>query len=298
MLRFVFAALVVLLDQLFKRWIVISLEVNATIDLIPGIIGLTRVENTGAAFSILSDQRWLLAGISFIASIVLIFILLRYTAGFWGALGLEAVLDGTVGNLVDRVFSGHVVDMFKPEFVSFAIFNIADIFITLGAITFCIYFIYSSATSGRKRERQLELAAAEYAQESDEQYELHDALDESDYDDFSDTKVISSRDTGQHPMMTPYNDPESTMFADSEPTILADSEPVMISDPEQDMLADSEPTLPANFEPAEQPESIDFEFDELTSLESELDVLDAFKDYDIDQMLREYGFEDDADNRN
>jgi signal peptidase II len=82
MLCFIFAALAVVLDQVFKRWIMLTVEYQGHVTLIPGVIELTHFQNTGAAFSILADKRWLLAGISLVAAIILIFILLRYTEGF------------------------------------------------------------------------------------------------------------------------------------------------------------------------------------------------------------------------
>ena len=160
MLRFIFSILVVLLDQFFKRWIVITLDVGQETSVIPGLLSLFHLQNTGAAFSFMADQRWMLAGIQFAAAFVLIMILLRYTDGFWGTLGLAAVLGGTIGNLIDRVFLGYVVDMFRFLFVDFAIFNIADIFITLGFATFLIHFIVSSFRSDKKRD-MLPAAAAD-----------------------------------------------------------------------------------------------------------------------------------------
>jgi len=146
MLRFVFAALVLALDQLFKHWITLTLEVGERGPVvIPGILGLMHLENDGAMLNILSGQQWLLAGIAFVVSIALVMILLRYNEGFMGTLGLSAVLGGALGNLWDRLFNdGSVVDMFETLFINFPIFNIADIFITLGMLTFLIHFIILS----------------------------------------------------------------------------------------------------------------------------------------------------------
>jgi len=273
MLRFVFAALVVILDQFFKRWIVITLELHENIAIIPGVIGLTRVENTGAAFSILADQRWLLAAIAFLAAIVFVFILLRYNEGFWGALGLAAVLGGTVGNMIDRIFSGHVIDMFRTEFIDFAIFNIADIFITLGALTFCVYFIYSSATSKKSPDAHIGRVAAGYTEEMYGQYESDDETGMSDYGDFSDTKVFPSRPHGQRPV-TPPGD------------YMPGPEPPAYSDDTSEQPFYSDPAL-------EQPDNTSSVLDVFAAIESELDDLDAINDYDLDNVLREYGFEDD-----
>ena len=287
MLCFVFAALVVALDQFFKHWIVLTLELHEQMDLIPGVIGLTHIQNKGAAFSLLSDQRWLLVGISFIAAVVLVFILLRYTEGFWGTLGLAAVLGGTVGNLLDRVFQGYVVDMFRPLFLDFAIFNIADIFLTLGFATFCIHFIVSSIKSpGREpaaAESVEDVATVEI--EDDDPYNIYDIEDRfdiPDYDNLSDTKVVPPRNGGA------VYAAQQESYADTQEYYGSAQEP----------QGDYEPALeqPGYYQPEAAPqEDVSSAIDALAvlgALESELSSID---DYDVDELLREYGFEDDPD---
>jgi signal peptidase II len=156
-LIFVFSALIAVLDQFFKRWIVITHTVGEETVLIPGILSLFRLHNPGAAFGFLAGQPWwLLAGVQFIAAIVLVMIILRYTEGFWG-IGLAAVLGGTIGNLIDRIFTfnadfpHHVVDMFRFTFIDFAIFNIADVFITMGFLVFLIHFIVITFKSDKNK---------------------------------------------------------------------------------------------------------------------------------------------------
>ena len=150
MLIFVFSALVTLLDQLFKQWVMRAIPLHETVDLIPGVIGLTQLHNHGAAFGIFSGMRWELVGIKVLCIFILIFILLRYNEGFFATLGLGAVLGGAAGNLIDRVLHGYVIDMFELQFINFAVFNIADIFITVGGITFVVFYIISSAKSAKK----------------------------------------------------------------------------------------------------------------------------------------------------
>ena len=201
MLCFVFAALVVILDQFFKRWILLTVELHGHVNLIPGVIELTHFQNTGAAFSILEDKRWLLAGISLVAAVLLVFILLRYTEGFWGTIGLAAVLGGTVGNLIDRVFQGFVVDMFRPMFIkNFPVFNVADMFLTLGFATFCIHFLITSVNASKDKEELTEPvddSAEEYG--TDDQYDMydipenHEIPDFDSYSDMSDTKIVPIR---------------------------------------------------------------------------------------------------------
>jgi len=281
MLCFVFAALVVLLDQFFKGWIVRSLEVFENMDLIPGIISLTHIQNSGAAFSILANHRWLLAGIAFVASIVIVFILLRYTEGFWGTLGLSAVLGGAVGNLVDRVVHGYVIDMFHADFLkNFAIFNIADIFITLGFTTFCIHFIITSFKAASREKEDLKRAAAENIATDDEEFAYTDEPDQPDFDDFSDTKVIPSglseqRDTA----------PERYR-AEQEPRAFPEQPP----EQDQKVLLDWREYYETTPESTEETSSALEAISALDELESQLGL---GEDLDVDKLLQEYGFEDD-----
>ena len=272
MLCFVFAVLVALLDQFFKRWILLTLLVDESRDLLPGIVSLTNVSNPGAAFSMLAGQRWLLAGIAFVAVLLLIAILLRYNDGFWGTLGLSAVLGGAIGNLVDRVSYGYVVDMFNLEFMHFYIFNIADIFITLGGITFLIHFIVITIKPKKSDEAVFEDVSSNTLSASSPQVEDQIGLYDFQYgeDTIDRDKPASNNEFGdgasleQHP--------------GSEPSL---SE--YYSNPDLNVGA---PDMSEGYSSA---------FDALSELEDELRETEALEEYDVDALLREYGFEDDAD---
>ena len=142
MIYFIFAVIAILIDRGVKLWIVSTLEVGQALEFIPGILRINHVENTGAAFSILSNMRWPLVVVSSVAVIVLIFVILLYRDGELGRLGASFILGGAVGNLIDRVAAGKVVDMFEPEFINFAVFNVADIFVTVGCMIFIVHLIY------------------------------------------------------------------------------------------------------------------------------------------------------------
>ncbi|MCL2125870.1 MAG: signal peptidase II [Oscillospiraceae bacterium] len=281
MLCFIFAALVIVLDQFIKRWVVLTVALREDITLIPGVIGLTHVENTGAAFSILSNQRWLLVGIALVASIFLIAILLRYNDGFWGTLGLAAVLGGTIGNLIDRLFHGYVVDMFNFKFMDFAVFNIADIFITLGGITFLIYFIISSF----RPSKSAQLSAEEKAYENDEEYEMiygvQDDEDQIGLYDFEYQEEPSARSRSKYAPPVDVAQAATGYPSDSE---YADA---------------SLPSDSAGFDPdryEEEPlDDIMSALEALSDLESDLLGSEVLEDYDLDKLLQEYGFEDDID---
>ena len=277
MLCFVFAALIVALDQFFKHWIVRTLEVREVgPTIIPGILGLTRWENDGAMLNILAGQQWLLAGIAFVAAIVLVMILLRYNEGFWGTLGLAAVLGGTCGNLFDRIFNdGYVVDMFRTLFINFPIFNIADIFITLGFATFCVHFIILSIKAGRENNP---VAETGYNEQPDEDYIYPDETGEPNYGEMPDT------DTAVYPQSV------SEPAVSTEQYTAKTAGPVSYEPPQQyEPVQQYDPLQ--QYEPAtEVTPDISFTMESLNALEAELD---SIEDYNVDDLLREYGLEDD-----
>lgn len=143
MLYFLIAFVTVVLDQALKFWVLENIPLYTYVDFIPGIMNLTYIQNTGAAFSFLSGQTGFLSIISLVMSIFLAYLLhIKYFSHPFGRLSLAFVLGGAVGNLIDRVYHGFVVDMFHLLFVRFAIFNIADIFVVVGGIGCAIYFIW------------------------------------------------------------------------------------------------------------------------------------------------------------
>lgn len=137
----IIAAVVCAADQLLKYWVASNLTIGGYAPLLPGVIGLTHARNTGAAFSLLSRHTWILAAVSVIACLVLLYFILRGKLPFWEKAALALVLGGAVGNAIDRIALGYVVDMFALEFVRFAIFNLADAFIDVGAALFVILYI-------------------------------------------------------------------------------------------------------------------------------------------------------------
>ena len=138
--------LVLIADQAMKLWTTVNVAPNAVgdacVELIPGFIHLTNVHNYGAAFSILQNARWPLVIITAVVVIVIIVLINREIIhtqfGCWTAV---LVLGGAIGNCIDRILYGFVVDMFEFEFFSFPVFNVADIFITVCGILFCIHLI-------------------------------------------------------------------------------------------------------------------------------------------------------------
>lgn len=133
---------IVCADQLVKFWAVQTLMSGDSIVLISGIFRLTYVENRGAAFSFLENHIsfFIIATLLVLVAIIYAFykklILTRI-----GKLALAFVAGGAVGNLLDRILHGYVVDMFYFELIDFPVFNVADIFIVIGGILFAYYVL-------------------------------------------------------------------------------------------------------------------------------------------------------------
>ena len=143
---YIIAALVmIVLDQVVKYWALTSLQAQHTIPLIENVFHLTYVENRGAAFSLLAqfDSRWIFVALAVIITIV-IFIVLRidYIQTALGRWSLVLVAAGALGNAIDRVIHGFVVDLFDFRLIHFPVFNVADIFICVGGVLFVIYFMF------------------------------------------------------------------------------------------------------------------------------------------------------------
>lgn len=155
----VFAVLIVIVDQITKALTVRFISPGADIPVIRSILHLTYVQNEGAAFSMLSGMRWLFVVLVAVYAVVLFFCIKKGILGkpfeLWC---LAAISGGAVGNLIDRVVTGKVTDMIVLRFlkipmislkngvhfsmVPFAVFNVADCFITCGVIALAIYILF------------------------------------------------------------------------------------------------------------------------------------------------------------
>ncbi len=121
-------------DQLLKSWVTSSIVLGGSKQLIPGIIELTNLRNSGAAWSIFEDQQTFFTIITIIAIIVIGYFIWQYRKNVSMIIGLALIMAGTIGNFIDRLRQGYVVDMFETTFINFPIFNIADMCLTIGVI--------------------------------------------------------------------------------------------------------------------------------------------------------------------
>lgn len=154
MLYAIIAAIILIGDQWLKYWVTVNITLSTgEAALIPGVVKLVNIHNSGAAFGLLGDAayaRWLFLGVAALFIIVIIVVLAKhmFKSRFanWCAV---LALAGAVGNCIDRALYGYVVDMFKVEFMNFAVFNVADVFLVVACLAFIIYLIVDIFRGGR-----------------------------------------------------------------------------------------------------------------------------------------------------
>ena len=137
-------AAVVTLDQLSKLWVVDNIQLYTQIPCIKGLFHLTNVRNFGAAFSSFQGQQWLfvLVFALFTAGIIWEFATKKMGFTTFERWCVAAVYAGGLGNMIDRLRLGYVVDMIEVEFIDFPVFNIADCFITCGCIVLMVHLVF------------------------------------------------------------------------------------------------------------------------------------------------------------
>ena len=149
----VIIAALVAIDQFIKLLVIEHLEPIGSLPLIDGFIQLNYAENTGAAFGSFSGKTSLLSIFTFAIIVVgIIYLMVKKRKVDVEYVCITLILAGGLGNLVDRVFRGFVVDYIEPLFIDFAIFNFADILVTCSCIVLVIWLIYDIYREG-KREK-------------------------------------------------------------------------------------------------------------------------------------------------
>lgn len=139
---YLIALLIISLDQVTKYWTVQNIALHETKEFIPGILSLTYIRNTGAALSILEGQMIFFYIVTVIVVAAIVYSLQKYGKGQpLFSTALSFILGGAIGNFIDRLLYQFVVDMLKLEFISFPIFNIADVSLTIGVGLMILYMI-------------------------------------------------------------------------------------------------------------------------------------------------------------
>jgi len=143
------AILVIVIDRYSKIWVIDHLTFQEPLRILP-FLNLTLALNTGAAFSFLHTasgwQNWLLGGLAIIISVLMVFWLAKLSArACWMSIALSLVLGGALGNAWDRILYGYVIDFLSFHLGNwyFAIFNLADSAICVGAVMICLQWTWS-----------------------------------------------------------------------------------------------------------------------------------------------------------
>ena len=131
-----FAAGIVAADQFTKFLVLQNIPLHTQLDFIPGILNLTYIRNTGAAFSSFEGAQWLFAVVFLVFTAAIVW---EFSGKRWPFTNFErwlivAIYAGGIGNMIDRFRFGYVVDMIQTAFMDFPVFNVADCFITCGCI--------------------------------------------------------------------------------------------------------------------------------------------------------------------
>lgn len=137
-------AVLVGLDQLTKWLVTVYLKDRPDITVIPGVLDFSYETNTGAAWSILSGERWFLVVLTGIMIVALLIFVLSGKLRRYTMFNISAtlIIAGGIGNLIDRLVQGYVVDFIKTTFMSFPVFNVADCFVVVGSILLLIFFLF------------------------------------------------------------------------------------------------------------------------------------------------------------
>ena len=148
-LAYTSAGLVLLLDQLSKSLAVANLPLGSNAPLLPGLLSLQLVQNTGAAFSLFTGNPQLLGLVSLLVSIgIAVWIQRQEQLTLTRSLGVGLLLGGALGNGLDRWRLGYVVDFLAIVPVSFPVFNLADVAINLAVLCFAIELLGNHGQSG------------------------------------------------------------------------------------------------------------------------------------------------------
>lgn len=124
----------IILDQITKILAEVFLKSNGTFPIIKNALHLTYVENRGAAFGMLADSRWLFMVVSVAAILVFgAYLYLGHAESTLSAVALAMMTSGGIGNMIDRIFRGYVIDFIDFRLINFAVFNGADSLVCVGA---------------------------------------------------------------------------------------------------------------------------------------------------------------------
>lgn len=200
----------VFLDQLTKYLTVLHLKPIDTLPIIKDVLHLTYVENTGAAFGMMKDARWVFMVTSTAAIIGILGYMIhrvyikKEKMPWMEALSLSLIVGGGIGNMIDRTMLGYVVDMIDCRFINFAVFNVADSFVCIGAGLMILYLIILTV----KEYKAEKAAKPALAEGEDTESESEDAATDGAFaaeeavveteDDTAEDRIEDTTEGGDH----------------------------------------------------------------------------------------------------
>ena len=154
-LYYLLAAVLIAIDQLVKWGIVQNFALYDELEVIPNIFSLYYIQNRGAAWGILQGRM----GLFFIITVLVVGYLV-YTfhnqpqRSILAGISFTFILAGALGNFIDRMRLDYVVDMLRFDFIDFPIFNVADVFLTIGVGTMIVYLLFFEKEEGTTSKRE------------------------------------------------------------------------------------------------------------------------------------------------
>ena len=152
----IFVGAVVLADQFTKALVVANIPLGGHVAFLPGFLDFTYVRNTGAAFSSFEGMQWLFALIFLVFTLGIFYEYFRKRMPFsnFERWMIAAIYAGGLGNMIDRVRQGYVVDMIETTFMEFPVFNVADCFITCGCVLLMLHLILFNKTFWKDEKKK------------------------------------------------------------------------------------------------------------------------------------------------
>lgn len=141
----VFIAVLILIDQITKYIVSIQLQNGREIDIIKNIFSLSYVENRGIAFGMMQGGRWFFVIFTILILLAYIYYynkVLKYKKDIFYNISLILIVSGAIGNFIDRVHLGYVIDFLYFKLINFPVFNLADIYVVIGAILYVIVNLF------------------------------------------------------------------------------------------------------------------------------------------------------------
>jgi len=162
----IFAVILLIADQWLKYWVTVNIVLDTgSMQLLPGIVKLVNIHNEGAAFSMMSSgkMRWVFVALAVLFTVILIVCMAKKVlSGKFGRWCATLAIAGALGNAIDRVLYGYVVDMFKLDFWSrFAVFNVADVVLVISCFLFIIYIFTDDSEPKDKKAKAKKTEAPE-----------------------------------------------------------------------------------------------------------------------------------------